>query len=182
MSYAITRQHYYYSGERVVEVSAGGLDYSGPDALVGKYPGEFKTFSNPVEAVETAITICKAWRTDSKRKDIKIAIGNSQGMGLEFKGSTFAEARKKAKQVLEKLPKCPSCGKIMESKSEKWTAGYICLNGDFLPDEKYNYCSEYCAEKASVWEEENDGDPCDDCDGVLLCKDCQNFKLLKEEA
>ncbi len=62
--YTITRQIQWPDGTSIVEISEGELDYTNPDALVEKYPGEFETFDNPIEAVNTAIEICKSWRND----------------------------------------------------------------------------------------------------------------------
>jgi len=68
MPYAVTRQSYWPEGQLAVEVAGGGLDYCNPDALVGKYPGEFEEFLDPREAVKTAIEICREWRADLKGK------------------------------------------------------------------------------------------------------------------
>ena len=38
--FTVTRQRQWPGGECVVEVSVGTMDYTNPDALVGKYPDE----------------------------------------------------------------------------------------------------------------------------------------------
>lgn len=74
----------------MVEVSKGGIDYVNPDALVGKYPGEFEQFESPLEAIKTAIAICEAWRKDG-RKEAQVAIGSTGGMTLPFEPTTFED-------------------------------------------------------------------------------------------
>ena len=60
--YTVTRQRQFPDGENVVEVSAGDHNYTNPDALVAKYAGEFEEFTDPRDAVETAIQIVRDWR------------------------------------------------------------------------------------------------------------------------
>ena len=102
MPWTVTRQLQWPEGTPVVEVSSGGIDYTNPDALSPRYPGEFETYADPVEAVEAAILICRAWRKDS-RKDAKVGYGATGGMTLPFDPSTFQEARQWAKRCQEKL-------------------------------------------------------------------------------
>jgi hypothetical protein len=137
MKYFLSRQAYYYSGLLIVEIAAGGLDYSGADMLVEKYKhlGEGQEFNDPREAVEAAIAIARAWRKDELGKRIVIGHGHSMGMGLEFEGCSFKAALAWAKETYEKLEKC-------------------CMCGDLLPDEYYTdefgdakFCSERCVER-----------------------------------
>ncbi len=102
MPYTVTRQLQWPEGTPVVEISAGGRDYTNPDALSPCYPGEFEIFDDPVEAVETAISICRAWRKDGK-KEARIGHGATGGMTLPFDSCTFEEARLWAKQRRAKL-------------------------------------------------------------------------------
>ncbi len=81
-----------------MEVSAGGLDYTNPDALVARYGGEFETYDDPREAVETAIAICKAWQEDGE-KNVRIGIGATGGMTMPFETCPFREAREWAKRI-----------------------------------------------------------------------------------
>jgi len=151
MVWTITRQIQWPEGDPVVEVSEGGIDYTNPDALVAKYPGEFDEFKDPQEAVDTAIEICRAWVKDGEKK-AKIGVGATGGMTMPFNGGTFQEARKWAKETWEKLEKCPTCEEVVEDVQEWWQAGEW-IGNEFYPfdhlDEKY--CSEYCAEKASIF-------------------------------
>jgi hypothetical protein len=98
----VTRQLQWPEGTPVVEISSGGLDFTNPDALSAKYPGEFETYADPVEAVEAAISICRAWRQDGK-KEAKVGHGATGGMTLPFATCTFREARRWAKQRREEL-------------------------------------------------------------------------------
>ena len=86
--YTITRQLQWPDGARVVEVSEGDINYVNPDALVQRYPGEFEQFERPMEAIKTAITICRAWRKDGQ-KNVKVAIGCTHGMTMPFEPTTF---------------------------------------------------------------------------------------------
>ena len=144
--FTVTRQHQWPDGAYVVEVSAGGLDYTNPDALSAKYDGEFEEFADPREAVETAIEIVRAWRKDSKHK-ISIGVGSTYGMTMPFDEGTFKHAREWAKQVWESLPKCDRCGVPLPDKRERWSAN----DWDGL-----EYCGERCAERAAEFEAEQD--------------------------
>ena len=90
--YTVTRQLQFPNGTPVVEVSLGGIDYTNPDALSEKYPGEFEEFNNPVEAVEAAIGICRAWRKDGTPK-ARIGIGYTGGATMPFETCTYKQAR-----------------------------------------------------------------------------------------
>lgn len=139
MSYFVSRQRYYYSGESLVEVAQGGLDYAGSDMLVAAYRnlGEGEEYLNPVEAAEAAIAIRKAWQRDKPADKIGIAIGDSHGMGLEFEPDSDESVLKIAKELYEKLPKCDQCGELLPKEF---------LRVYEIDDSKF--CSEYCCEKA----------------------------------
>jgi hypothetical protein len=143
--FTVTRQRQFPDGEQVVEVSAGGLDYTNPDALGAKYAGEFEEYADPREAVETAIQIVRDWRKDSRSK-VSIGVGSTHGMTLPFSPDTFAHARAWAKQVWESLPKCAGCGEpLPDNKRGRWSAN----DWDGL-----EYCSESCATRAAEFEAE----------------------------
>ena len=64
--------------------------------------------------------------------------------------------RRTAEEEYQSLEKCPECGDIIEPSQEKWSAGIITPNGEFLSNEEYIYCSEQCAEKNNFYiSEEN---------------------------
>jgi len=96
MPYTVTRQRQWPEGTPVVEISRGGLDYTNPDALSPKYPGEFRTYDDPRDAVEVAIAICRAWRKDGQR-DAMVGVGATLGMTMPFDPITFQEAREWAR-------------------------------------------------------------------------------------
>jgi len=75
---------------------------------------------------------------------------------MPFDTCTFQEAHKWAKERYEKLEKCPSCGEIMEEATEWYQAGTWTSQGFFPYDDGFKYCSEYCAEKASEFEPEEE--------------------------
>ncbi|HSW45462.1 MAG TPA: hypothetical protein VLM89_07820 [Phycisphaerae bacterium] len=145
--YVVTRQQQWATGDSVVEISVGGLDYTNPDALCGKYPGEFREFVSPVEAVEAAIGIARAWRKDAPALDIQIAAGCTMGMTMPFAGEpltdeTFDGLRQWARKIEDSLPHCDECGEPIRTQ-EHWTLS------DYSDLE---FCREYCADQYS-WRE-----------------------------
>jgi len=136
MPYTVSRQIQWPEGKQVVEISSGGLDYTNPDALVGKYPGEFETYDDPREAVQVAIAICRAWRKDGG-KGARIAHGATGGMTMPFDPCTFPAAITWAMKRYECLPKCARCGGVLHENS--------IYTMEELGDDKF--CSEYCAEQ-----------------------------------
>jgi hypothetical protein len=160
MSFTVTRQIQWPTGEHIVEVSQGGIDFTNPDALVKKYDGEFETFSDPREAVETAIAICRAWNKDGSKPRARVGIGATGGYTMPFDASTFKDVRREAKKIYSKLPKCPTCKAIMdENPVEAWEAGEFYKDGSFLSFQDGElYCSEICSERASLYECEKCGE------------------------
>ena len=112
-----------------------GLDYCNPDALCKKYEGEFETFTDPREAVRTAIAICKAWRRDGKRS-ARVAVGATSGYTMPFEPTTFNQVLAWADGEYNQLPKCAQCGELMGK--ERYGNHEL---GEF------ECCSENCAEK-----------------------------------
>ena len=154
--YTITRQRQWPEGAPVVEISTGGLDYTNPDALAAKYNGEFEEFDNPMEAVEAAILICRAWRKDGETL-AGIGYGNTLGMTIPFDTTSEEELRAWGKAQYEALAKCPMCGDIMEGAEEWYEAGTYSPEGEFWPyDDGEKYCSEHCSGKASEFPEEDE--------------------------
>lgn len=149
--FIVSRQHYYYSKECVVEIAQGGRDYSGPDMLVPKYRGEGDVFVGMIAAVNAAIEIAKTWKEDEPKVVVKIAHGCNHGMGMEFSDpdqcgcvtnkSWLAKLKRIAKEFDEKLPKCASCSQILGA--ETWSNDEIC------PD--VTFCSEHCFDKAAAF-------------------------------
>jgi hypothetical protein len=86
MTQTITRQCQWPEGNNVVEVNCGGIDYANADALCAKYPGEFQEFKDPIECIETAITIARQWQLDNPEELIEIATGNTHGFTIPFEG------------------------------------------------------------------------------------------------
>ena len=83
MPYTVTRQLQWPDGTPVVEISAGGMDYTNPDALSAKYPGEFETFDDPEEAAQAALQILALWRADGQ-PEAQPAYGATGGMTMPF--------------------------------------------------------------------------------------------------
>ena len=154
--WTVTRQCQWPEGASVVEISGGGLDYTNPDALVQKYPGEFETYTDPREAALVALEICKLWREDGEI-EATVGIGATGGMTMPFDEAEDAEVVKWGQETYKKLEKCPTCGEVVEGLKKWFGAGLYCLDGDFIPyDDDVKYCSQRCAEKASSFDEEDE--------------------------
>lgn len=139
MSYYVSRQMYYYSGENVVEIADGGLDYAGCDMLSGNFEGEGE-YTDPREAVDGAMKVLRRWQKESPEDNSQLAYGHSLGMGLEFEPSELDEVLAWAQKEWDSLPKCDRCGEVIEDE-------YVLDNYDMT------FCSEKCAE-ATWWENE----------------------------
>ena len=139
--HTVTRQLQWPDGDTVVEISQGGIDYTNPDALAEKYPGEFEEFEDPREAVKTAIKIAQQWQKDCPDKTILIDHGATAGMTMPFDGmdlveENLTELRTWADELVEKLPKCDKCGETIFGKPIELA--------DF---DDWKFCREYCAEE-----------------------------------
>jgi len=150
--WTVTRQRQWPDGDTVVEISSGGLDYTNPDALAAKYPGEFEEFGDPREAVEAAIGIAEAWKADAPDEDIQVATGATGGYTMPFEGEELTEETKQglhnwAEGVWGEFQDCGKCG-------DKITGKPVTLVE--YDDEKF--CSDSCAERwyeeQQTWDEE----------------------------
>jgi hypothetical protein len=154
MGYYVSRQHYYYSGENVVEIEPGGLDYSGPDMLTTKYPGEGVEFDDPRDAVEAAIRIRDSWRADAG-ETVHISYGQTTGgMGMEHESDDTDNdeaARDWARRRWDEVPKCDRCGEALPTRRDGKPIFYYNLD---LGEDSGRFCSEVCCGIAH--EEEND--------------------------
>lgn len=138
--FTVTRQKRWGEEHPTVEITQGGIDYTGPDALSQKYIGEFETFTNMTEAVETAISIAKAWQADSD-EEIHIGCGFTHGTSMPLdcepaNEDTYNTLIAGAKEFDENLPKCAQCGDFLgKNKYGNADTG------------EYDCCSEHCAEQ-----------------------------------
>ena len=150
MPYFVSRQRYWSEGTPVVEVAAGGLDYANPDMLGFKYraEGEGEEYTDPREAVEAAIAVCRAWRADGTR--CHVATGATGGFTMPFEPTTFRDARAWAERAWERLPKCDGCGKPLPSEREQYR------RLDDWTGERF--CSERCCERAIEFDEQCDAE------------------------
>ena len=149
MPYYVSRQRYWPDGVLRVEIAGGGMDYANPDQITVKYSslGEGCEYSDPVDAVEAAIAVCKAWRKDTKKgaRTIQICHGHTLGYTMYFDPCTFKEGRSWAIEERKRLPKCPYCGCVVGEK--KWRHS--------LNDEPF--CSEDCADSDFEFQMKEDG-------------------------
>lgn len=133
MKWCITRQRYWPDGQNVVEIAEGGRDYTNPDALAYKYPGEFQEFHDPREAVKAAVSILGRWNADGGAASL--AYGDTGGYTSPFDMCQLEEAEAWAERAWVDLPKCDRCGDPIESA----------CTCDGVPGE---FCSEECADAA----------------------------------
>lgn len=140
MEYYVSRQMYWGvdpDESNTVEIAQGGLNYANPDMLVSRYSGEGQEYTNPVEAVEAAIEIAKAWKKDCPKLKINIASGYTGGCTMPFEASTTKKLRAWAKKLYKTLKKCDHCKDLIDGVGYKLTE---------CPYDVV-FCSEYCADK-----------------------------------
>ena len=131
----VSRQSYCgVEDPNVVEIAGGGLDYSNPDMLVEKYPGEGKEYTDPREAVKVALTIATAWKKDEPDITIGVAYGYTAGYTMPFMPGSEKELKDWAEETYTALPRCIQCEELMGEEE------YL----DIL--DKPTLCSERCAE------------------------------------
>ena len=111
MMHTVTRQLNTYTGEKVVEISQGSMDYSNPGAYCKKYAGELEEYESACEAVEAAIRIAEAWQKDEPDTEILIDHGATGGMtmffeGQELSGEIFEGLREWAREHDEETGEC----------------------------------------------------------------------------
>ena len=148
--YSVTRQLQWPGGNRVVEISEGGIDCANPDALVKVYSGELEEYSTLRQALKAAIRIAKNWKLDSPDKEIFIGRGAPGGMSIPLTQEslterTFGGFREWTNQRLKEPPKCYWCAKPLSEVEvdEIWQdSGFLIGNEEF--------CSPRCTEKASI--------------------------------
>lgn len=150
VKFFVSRQQYWGVEEEegtVVEVAYGGLDYANPDMLTTRWRelGEGKEFTDPREAVEAAIQVCDAWRKAGCPL-AKVAMGSTGGCTIPFEPKEYDEARARAVEIFEKLPKCAECGETLGSET---------FTHEFVMDDEL-FCSGNCAEK-NYWSQRSEG-------------------------
>ena len=181
MQYAITRQHYWGADPDEalnVEIAAGGIDYAGPDALVGKYAGEFMVYADPREAVEAAIEIATQWQRDCPGETINMVAGYSLDMVYPANAMGIEELRAWGEKEYARLPKCSRCEDLLPDNP------FINLDSHWSDEV---YCSEYCADEA-YW---STLELCQECEKEFerrdlqeatgLCDDCAAAQEEEEE-
>ena len=143
--YYVCRQWYYYSGELMVELTEGGLDYAGPDHLVEKYPelGEGDAYAKPQEAAVAAVRVMRAWQKDEPDKEVHLTVRTQLAgyFGMEGEPWTIRDIRLWAAEAWEKLPRCARCGEVVPEDGAYGNCRTV------FDDNEYPFCSEYCADQ-----------------------------------
>lgn len=159
--YFVSRQLQWPDGERLVEIAEGGRDYSGPDMLSTKYPGEGREYDDPREAVRVGLEILAAWRADQPETEgdpIAIGYGNTLGMGLPITASEEEQVRAWAEEEYQSLRKCAECGDILTGSKRDWAQimqppdNVFAYNDDVDEEAKLYFCSERCGDRC-WWKE-----------------------------
>jgi len=144
MQFYVSRQRAWPEGTLSVEVAQGGPNYSNPGELTPhralKALGEGRTFRDPVEAVEAAIAVRKAWVSLRKAggdpdEPIELGFGFTAGATCPFPDVTEENALERAQKIRDGMPKCDQCGELLPVES------YMMQD---LEDERF--CSSGCAE------------------------------------
>jgi len=135
----VSRQCYWPTGDLIVEIAMGGMDYANPDMLCSKFPGEAEEYADPREAAKAAIEVARLWKEAEPDKEISVASGYTGGCTLPFEPSSCQEITDWAEELYDKMEKCDVCGEL--------------LGSEVLTDEfgDFKFCGEHCAEK---WEEQ----------------------------
>ncbi len=139
MPYGISRQIYYYTGDHVVEIQCGGIDYAGPDMLVCAFGyGEGREFDDPKEATLEAIKVLRAWRKAEPESDINLTVrGRLAGeWGCEGEPMPVHDVIVWARAEFDRLDRCPRCAEIMPTNERDW------WSHEFTD---IKFCSENCA-------------------------------------
>lgn len=156
MSFFLSRQSYWPTGDYVVEIAGGGLDYANADMLVEVYPnlGEGQEYTDPREAVKAALSIRDAWALDTA-DPVRVECGYTGGWTVPFEEEpTDDELKEWAKKQLDALEKCGECGEILGD--EKFFHAL---------DPEARFCSMNCADVAcaKIEAEFSCFDECDNC-------------------
>ncbi len=151
MKWYVNRQHYWGVDEDdayMVEIAQGGSDYSNPDELVNRYPGEGQEYYDPFEAAQAAVAIADAWQHDEPDKTINIAYGYTMGHTMPFSPMTEEQVLEWGRKKRDSLPRCDRCGGFFDDPDKFW----------YLYDDQDagRFCSEICCDwaYASLQEEE----------------------------
>lgn len=144
MKYFLSRQCYWPTGDCVVEIAGGGVDYANPDMLADtpdyRYNklGDMLETQDPREALQAAIAIRDEWRKHTD-EPVRIECGFTHGFTMPFEEEpTDEELHAWAKKAWENTPKCAKCGDPLEE--DDWF---------YIPElgEEVKLCSSYCADK-----------------------------------
>ena len=162
MEYYVSRQCQWMTGNHVVEIAAGGLDYSGPDKLCDNYGalGEGLETNDPREAVKAAIAVRDAWNKDLKAAytagecglsdpiSCHIEAGYNLDMITPTEEPTDEQLHEWAQKEWDDTPKCANCNAAVELPYHIPELG-----------EDTQFCSERCADQywADEYGEKGDG-------------------------
>ena len=146
----VSRQSYWPTGELVVEIAYGGLDYANPgmladqDKVYGKWEGEYK---DPRKVLKAAFNIRDVWHNElyltpgREDRECRIEVGSTGGYTLPFEEHPTDEDLKAwAAKAWAEVEKCDGCGAILPDP-------YI-QPGWAFEDDDPKYCSDPCLDNA----------------------------------
>lgn len=145
--YTISRQaRWHQEGRLVVEVTHGGIDFAGPDALCKKYTGEFEPVIGLEPALEIAIRIARLWKVDQPDKAIYLDVVDNGGGLVSMDGGVLttdeiglSKLLDDAQKLDEALPRC-ECGAFLPALRDRYYVTGL--------DEQF--CSKPCADQAAA--------------------------------
>jgi len=139
----VSRQAYWPTGEKVVEIAAGGRQYANPDKLADneafKRLGSSREYDDPRQAIEAAFKVRDEWK---KTADVRIEIGCTHGFTIPFQERlNERQLRERVAEMWDKIladtPKCQNCGDPIWG--DDWW---------YIPElgEELRFCSEACVD------------------------------------
>jgi hypothetical protein len=145
--FTVSRQmRWHQEGRLVVEVTAGGSDFTGPDQLSTGYTDEGKTFQGQAAALEVAIRIAERWQLDQPNKRICVDVGDNGGGIVNLDESVLitdkeglARLQETADSFDSRLERCEQCASFLPDKRERYKHHFV---------DECVYCSERCANLA----------------------------------
>ena len=147
MKYFVSRQHQWMTGNLVVEIAAGGLDYSGPDMLsdpnnVYGPLGNMLETSDPREALKAAFAIRETWHEELRaaacNDEIHIEAGYNLDIITPTEEPTDEQLWEWAQAEWDAIPKCAQCGQVAEVRDaeEEWFCTERCMDNYYHEGEE----------------------------------------------
>lgn len=142
--YYVSRQMYWPTGDLVVEVASGGVDYANPDKLKDsesyKRLGSSREYDDPRQALESAFRVRDEWLKHAE--DVRVEVGCTFGATLPFEQRMNDDALRRLvadewETIQADAPRCANCGDPIWG-DDWWYSAEV--------GEDVRFCSEACAD------------------------------------